>query len=89
MKDDFNNIAPIGTRVSNHDVEFDLEKYQSYIDDPTLTPEQREKVIKTIWGIIINFVDLGFGVHPMQEVCGKDDTDLDHGGVLDSDSSTP
>lgn len=89
MKDAFNNSSPIGMRVSNRDVEVDLAKYQSYIDDPSLTPEQREDVIKTIWGIIINFVDLGFGVHPMQEVCGKDDTALDRGGVLDSDSNTP
>jgi hypothetical protein len=89
MKDVFNNFPPVGTRVSNRDVEVDLAKYQSFIDDPSLTPEQREDVIKTIWSIIINFVDLGFGVHPMQEVCGKDDTDLDHSGVLDSDSNTP
>jgi len=50
----------------------DVEKYQSLIDDPTLTQAQKEEFLQALWSIILSFVELGFGVHPLQEVCGQD-----------------
>lgn len=53
-------------------VTVDVEKYQSLIDDPSLTQEQKEEFLQALWSIIVSFVELGFGVHPLQEVCGQD-----------------
>ncbi len=53
-------------------VAVDVEKYQAYLDDPNLSEEQKEEFLQAIWSIMVAFVDLGFGVHPLQEVCGQD-----------------
>lgn len=53
-------------------VTVDIEKYQALIDDPALTQEQKEEFLQALWSIVVTFVELGFGVHPLQEVCGQD-----------------
>ena len=50
----------------------DVEKYQGYLDDTNMTDAQKEEFLHGLWHVIVNFVELGFGVHPLQEVCGKD-----------------
>ena len=58
-------------------LEIDLDHYQSYLDDPALTPDQKEDIVVALWTIISAFVELGFGVHPVQQACGKPETALD------------
>lgn len=53
-------------------ITIDAAKYQEYLDDSGLSDEQKEEFLQTLWTIIVSFVELGFGVHPLQEVCGKD-----------------
>lgn len=53
-------------------VTVDIEKYQSYLDDSNLTPEKKEEFLQAVWSIVVTYVELGFGVHPLQEVCGQD-----------------
>ena len=36
-----------------------------------MTDAQKEEFLQALWSIIVNFVELGFGVHPLQEVCGQ------------------
>jgi len=55
----------------------DLDHYQSYLDDPSLSADQKEEIIGALWTIITAFVELGFGVHPVQQACGKPQTTLD------------
>lgn len=50
----------------------DVDKYQAMLDDSELTEEQKRRVLEDLWSIIVSFVELGFQVHPVQEVCGKD-----------------
>jgi len=50
----------------------DVEKYQEYLDGTAMTNAQKEEFLQSMWQIIVSFVELGFGVHPLQEVCGKD-----------------
>ena len=52
-------------------VEMDFEKYASHIAEFDLTEEQQREFLETLWAILISFVDLGFGISPVQEVCGK------------------
>lgn len=58
-------------------LEIDLDHYQSYLDDPALTPNQKKEIVGALWTIITAFVELGFGVHPVQQACGKPETALD------------
>lgn len=49
----------------------DVEKYQAYLDESGLSDEQKEEFLRALWSIMVSFVELGFGVHPLQEVCGQ------------------
>lgn len=53
-------------------VTVDVKKYQSWIDDSNLSDEQKEEFLQALWSIVVTFVELGFGVHPLQEVCGQE-----------------
>ena len=51
----------------------DYELYQHYLDHADLTEEQKREFLETLWNIIVSFVDLGFGVHPLQQATSKSD----------------
>lgn len=71
----------------------DVEKYQAYLDSAAMTDAQKEEFLQAMWAIIVSFVEMGFGVHPLQEVCGKvqetDDlspkADFNRLGLLDAE----
>ena len=78
------------TNFANHDrlaaefektaqpiVTVDVEKYQAWLDGANLSAKQKEEFLQALWSIVVMFVDLGFGVHPLQEVCGQDSADED------------
>lgn len=50
----------------------DVTKYQALLDDPNLSEAQKEEFLRALWSIVVTFVELGFGVHPLQEVCEQD-----------------
>jgi len=52
----------------------DVALYQEYLDDAELSAEQKQEFIETLWNIIVAFVDLGFGIHPVQQVMSEKDT---------------
>ena len=52
-------------------VRIDVERYQEYLDGSGMTDDQKQEFLEALWSIIVSFVELGFGVHPVQEVCGK------------------
>lgn len=52
-------------------LQVDIEKYQAWLDDPDLSEENKDQIIRALWQIIMCFVDLGFGVAPLQEACGQ------------------
>lgn len=58
-------------------LEIDQERYQSHLDDPSLTLGQKVEIVDALWTIISSCVALGFGVHPVQQACGKHRTELD------------
>lgn len=61
IKDIFNNPA---RRI----VTVDLERYKYLLDDPAMSDAQKEEFLQALWSIVVAFVELGFGVHPLQEV---------------------
>lgn len=50
----------------------DIERYQAYLDGSNMTEAQKSEFLQALWSIVVNFVELGFDVHPLQEVCGQD-----------------
>lgn len=55
-------------------ISIDYERYEHYLDDSDLSPEQKREFLAALWSIICEFVALGFNVHPLQQVreaCGK------------------
>ncbi len=52
----------------------DYEKYALFLEDADLTEDQEREFIQTLWNIIVEFVSMGFGVHPVQQAqdaCGQ------------------
>ncbi|NRA30147.1 MAG: hypothetical protein HRU11_07770 [Parvularculaceae bacterium] len=52
----------------------DYERYAHFLKDSDLSDEDKAAFLETIWNIVVSFVDLGFGVHPIQqaqEACGQ------------------
>ena len=80
-------LGAVFDREPKRSVEIDTAKYQKYLDDPSLSEEQKEEIIMALWSIITAFVDLGFGVHPAQEACGKAAEMLDGQAKEDSNES--
>lgn len=76
MKDDFNtsergDVLGNVTVTPKPTLTVDVEKYQAYLDGSDMTESQKEEFLQALWSIIVSFVELGYGVHPLQEVCGK------------------
>lgn len=49
----------------------DYKRYATLLDDPALCADQRRKMIEALWSMMTAFVDLGFGLHPVQQACGQ------------------
>lgn len=47
-------------------LEVDYERYMSYLDGDDLSDDEKRAFIDALWSILLTFVDLGFGVHPVQ-----------------------
>ncbi|MEO0411733.1 MAG: hypothetical protein AAF221_07855 [Pseudomonadota bacterium] len=52
----------------------DYERYAHFLENSDLTEEQKQEFLQAIWNIVVEFVSLGFGVHPLQQAkegCGQ------------------
>ncbi|KIC27816.1 hypothetical protein [Leisingera sp. ANG-M6] len=47
-------------------LEVDVERYQDYLDGSGISDEQKADFLKALWTVIVAFVDIGYGVHPVQ-----------------------
>ncbi len=48
-------------------LEIDYDLYMKMLEESDWTDEQKREFIETIWSIVVSFVDLGFGIHPVQQ----------------------
>ena len=54
----------------------DVSLYERYLADSGLTDDQKREFLEALWTIIVGFVDLGFGIHPVQQVMDAGDNRL-------------
>ncbi|WP_373086902.1 hypothetical protein [Sneathiella sp.] len=78
MKDDINtgtekSLSEYFAFSTQRILTVDVEKYEQYLQGSNLDDDQKEEFLNAIWAFVSAFVELGFGVHPLQEVCGQDD----------------
>lgn len=53
----------------------DVDYYQKFLDDPGISDARKQELIETLWGVVCQFVMIGFNVHPVQQAqqsCAKD-----------------
>jgi len=78
MNDDLERSAGLDGLGASFDasakpiITVDTEKYAAFLDETDMSDAEKEKFLQALWEIIVGFVELGFGVHPLQDVCGKD-----------------
>lgn len=51
----------------------DWECYAEHLEDSDLSDDQKRDLIETLWSIVCACVDLGFGIHPVQQACEQND----------------
>ena len=70
----FNETLP--TPSAGRAITLDVARYEGFLAASDLTEDERREFLEALWTIIVSFVDLGFGVHPLQQVgldvaCGQ------------------
>lgn len=55
-------------RRHSRSLSIDFERYERFLAQSDLTADQKREFIETLWSIIVGFVDLGFGIHPLQQL---------------------
>ncbi len=63
---------PSSDSGSKRTLTVDWERYGAMLETSDLSDEQKLEFLQTLWSIVTMFVDLGFGVHSVQQVCGQD-----------------
>lgn len=68
---------------------FDPAEFAAHVAPLNLTDEQANELLGAIWSIMVAFVDLGFGIHPVQQAqnasnghVNNSDSALDHESAL-------
>ncbi len=62
---------------------FDAQEYWHFVEDYDMTDKAKHKLLEAIWSIVVEFVDIGFGVHPIQQACGKLDGRSSNAAILE------
>ena len=52
-------------------LKIDWEAYLPFFEDEDIPESDKHELIEALWTIVVSFVDLGFGVHPVQQAREK------------------
>lgn len=66
-QDDRANMGGVTNRPV---ITVDYERYAHFLEDADLSEEQKLEFLQALWNVIVEFVSLGFGVHPLQRIEG-------------------
>lgn len=59
----------IASRTPRPALSIDWARYEKMLEGSDLSEVQKREFLQALWNIIVAFVDLGFGIHPLQQVC--------------------
>jgi len=59
----------------------DWELYAAMLDNTDMPLDQQKELIETLWSIVVMFVDLGFDLNPVQQICGEDQEPLENESI--------
>ena len=54
----------------------DWEAYLPFFENEEISDDDKRELIGILWSIMVSFVDLGFGIHPVQQACGENQDGL-------------
>lgn len=64
----------------------DYALYDRHLKDSDLSEAEKQAFLESLWDIIVGFVDLGFGVHPLQQAAPDGcEQDLDLSSLMATD----
>ncbi|MEO1324823.1 MAG: hypothetical protein AAFV59_17660 [Pseudomonadota bacterium] len=63
-----NNKEKREVAVSPPAIHIDYQHYEALLEGSNLTDQEKREFIDALWSVIVDFVSLGFGVHPMQQI---------------------
>lgn len=67
---------------------FDPKEYVDYVLGHELSETEQRQLMQTVWQVMLAFVDLGFGIHPVQQAMGPQKEDVSNRkAVLDHESA--
>ena len=61
-------LSAASTQISISPLPLDVDKYRPFLDEFELTEAQQRELLETLWTMMKTFVELGFGVDPVQQV---------------------
>ena len=67
MAKDKNLLPPSHSPPPYRAIQLDLEKYKPFLDDHNIADTDKEQLLEALWNIVVSFVKLGYGVHPVQQ----------------------
>ncbi|NWH08518.1 MAG: hypothetical protein HXY22_07760 [Alphaproteobacteria bacterium] len=70
------NLADAFASSARPTLSVDVALYQSYLDDTDLSEAQKDEFLRALWAVVVSFVELGFEVHPLQQVGGKGEVEI-------------
>jgi hypothetical protein len=66
---DFQCPAPVAADERFYPpLKLDVARYEELLADFDMSEEERVALLEAMWNIVVSFVDLGFDLHPMQQI---------------------
>lgn len=59
-------LNALGTVAEPKEGSHHLDQYRHFLDDMDMTEERKTEYLEYLWNVVCNFVDLGYGTHPVQ-----------------------
>lgn len=71
MTDNNNSTTnlPIQTPVTFPKLEIDYKKFEKELENSNYTDDQKREYLQILWSFVVDCVDMGFSIHPVQQAC--------------------
>ena len=67
---------PHDSHLPRPTLSIDWEVYAAMLEESDMPSEQQRELIESLWCIVVMFVDMGFDLDPVTQICGESDDPL-------------